>query len=457
MSQVLLLGGGISAFAAALDLAEVGVRVLIADPVVRLPQVPVRRDGGEITALLAEVAAPIAADGPDSPEAAPRLLRTADVLLRARGGWAQSPERSVWGIPPVPLAKSCMALLGTGGAFRAYLDRLKPVLTIGKEHNLGALVDSRLGRNARDTLVEPCVVEGFGVPSHAAEVALVEAGLNEALTRAGSLSGAAELQFEEHAAREQVIEPAGGWERFGELLVERLRLFGAEVFEGEVASCVLEPDGRWAVTDATGALQRFDALIGELENVEATASHAAQATPVAWPRDEQADADSTPLSLHARLAALRPELTRQYAEFGIQGVPADIADGSDALALIETEGGESWAARIVSNAGGEAVLRLAGPARPNGEIGQPPVPEALASLGVQQASGAIVTHVTVAAPFATHAARDRQREAREMIAREYSTLILAGEDVQGGALGAALAELRPAAVQLRRKLTGISE
>ncbi|UTX52855.1 hypothetical protein [Leucobacter aridicollis] len=458
MSRVLLLGGGISAFAAALDLAEVGVTVVIVDSVVRLPEIPVRHAGGEVSALLDVVAAPLAADGAANPEAAPRLIEAANVMLRTRGGgWAASPARSVWGIPPVPLAKACMALLGTGGALRAYLDRLKPVLTIGKEHNFGALVDSRLGSNAREILVEPFVVEGFGVQSHRSEPALVEPGLNEALTRAGSLSGAAELQFDEHTSREQIVEPHGGWPRFGELLVERLRLFGAEHFAGEVAACVRESDGRWAVTDDSGTTQRFDAVIGELDAVEATASVGAQEAAVAWPRDEQIVTDAPRTSLHSLLAEARPTTTRQYAETRIQGLPSGVVAGTDALAVIVSAAGDPWAARLTSDAEGESVLRLTGPAEPLGGTGQPPIAEAVEKLGVQLMPEASVSHTTLAAPFATDAERDARREAREAVNREYPTLLLAGEDLHGGSLGAALSELRPAAVHLRRKLTGIAE
>ncbi|MBP6685336.1 MAG: hypothetical protein KA158_07920, partial [Leucobacter sp.] len=238
MSQVLLLGGDLAAYAAAIELAEVGVKVWLADAKMSVPLDPVRDPGGEIAGFLHEIAAPLTAGGPATSGVTPRAVTQPRVVLRARdGAWKPVPEPGVWGIPAVPLSKESIAMLGTGGAFRAYLDRVKPVLTIGKENNLGRLVDSRLGKATRLTLVEPLVFERFGVCAGDAEVARVEPGLNAALTRAGSLSGGVLQQLEEHVARETAIEPEVGWQGLEDLLLERLRLYGAEPFPATVVMC----------------------------------------------------------------------------------------------------------------------------------------------------------------------------------------------------------------------------
>lgn len=478
MTRVLLLGGDLAAFAAALDLAEVGVKVWIADSALRAPAFDVRDPGGHISGLLGELAAPPVAAAPRNPGAAPWAVAHPVTRLRARdGSWQPVPASGVWGIPTFPLSKECIDLVGTAAAFRGYLDRLKPVLTIGKERNFGKLVEARLGRAVRETIVEPLVVERFGVPSHETEVALVEPGLNEALTRAGSLSGGAFQQLEEHTAREVIIEPAVGWDAFGPLLVELLELYGAERFTGEVRS--LQPADRegdeesagWIVLDELGAQHSFDAVLGEHADVSAAVAgaHAAGAA------EDGAESRS---ALSAQLARLAPTRTRQYAEIGIQaahGEAGTLAKG-DALAamsglgetgrlfLVDSPAGGTWAARVSAGLEGGARLRLSGPAEAedggsgglSGAGARPPFAEALAKLGA--ASAAETASVwTRSASHATAAERAERQLAREEWAAEYPSLLVLGESLHGGDLGHAVGEARELAVRLRRKLTGISE
>jgi hypothetical protein len=50
--------------------------------------------------------------------------------------------------------------------WRAYLDRLRPPLTIGRERSLGALVRSRMGARLRDRLVAPSLsAPGVSIPT----------------------------------------------------------------------------------------------------------------------------------------------------------------------------------------------------------------------------------------------------------------------------------------------------
>lgn len=466
MSQVLLLGGDVAAFAAALDLAEVGVKVWIADANVRVPESEVRDGGGEVANFLTEIAAPATAGAPSNPDAAVTTVEQRGVLLRARdGAWKPVPEPSLWGIPAVPLARSCLDMLGTRGAFRAYLDRLKPVLTIGKASNFGKLVEVRLGDAVRETTVEPLVYERFGVAAHDAEVALVEPGLNEALTRAGSLSGGALQQLESHVARETVIEPLTGWQRFGDVLVEHLALYGAEIFPHGVRSChpaasaadggdaaapASEQDSGWIVTDLAGGRHRFDAILGGLPEV----SEAVAAAPEGALTDP---VDGSP-SLASLLAANEPALTRTYVEIGIygDGESAPAQDDAEKLFLVVAPGGATWAARSIAVAGGGARLRLSGPATQAGSGIEPPIAAAVSALGVSQAAEGLVVR-TGAAAFATAAVRAGQHAAGEALAEARGDLLVAGASQHGGSLGAAVGEARERAVRLRRKLTGISE
>src|SRR5690606_30153615 len=81
-------------------------------------------------------------------------------------------------------------IIGWGGAWRAYLDRLRPPLTIGQQRNLGALVRGRMGERVVDRLVAPLTAGRHGLTPDEVDVEIAAPGLNSALTRTGSLAGA---------------------------------------------------------------------------------------------------------------------------------------------------------------------------------------------------------------------------------------------------------------------------
>src|SRR5690606_418178 len=92
MSSVAVIGGGIAAYAAALDLAEVGVQVWLADEPADLPMRGVRDTDGEVEALLEQLAQPIASGGPEAPGLRPVRTQPARVQLRdASGKWKPLP------------------------------------------------------------------------------------------------------------------------------------------------------------------------------------------------------------------------------------------------------------------------------------------------------------------------------------------------------------------------------
>lgn len=452
MSQVLLLGGDLAAYAAAIELAEVGVKVWLADAKMSVPLDPVRDPGGEIAGFLHEIAAPLTAGGPATSGVTPRAVTQPRVVLRARdGAWKPVPEPSVWGIPAVPLSKESIAMLGTGGAFRAYLDRVKPVLTIGKENNLGRLVDSRLGKATRLTLVEPLVFERFGVCAGDAEVARVEPGLNAALTRAGSLSGGVLQQLEEHVARETAIEPEVGWQGLEDLLLERLRLYGAEPFPATVVMCEPAEHG-WTVTDEAGQQYHCDGIVGGLDEISRVVGESSS------PDSAMLGQESSP-GIVDRLVSLRPAAVREYVDISIEGGQDSFPDlaGTAALFLVESEHTDTWAARFTRGASGASVLRLSGPAGPHGAKGAAPIAEALAAAGVTATPTTPPTVRRSPVAHATAAERDAQASERAAWTEAFPTMILAGAALHGDALGEALAEARNEAVRLRRKLTGISK
>ncbi|UUT34514.1 protoporphyrinogen/coproporphyrinogen oxidase [Microbacterium elymi] len=165
-------------------------------------------------------------------------------------------------------------ILGTGGAWRAYLDRLRPPLTIGHERRLSTLVRSRMGAKVLDRLVAPLTAGVFGALPDDIDVDLAAPGLNAALTRAGSLSGAVAIVRGDTSRQSGAGSMAGGMSRLVDALAARLDDLGADVRVGVTVSA-LEAAGAssgagWIVhtssdefdtTDEAPPPERFDAVI----------------------------------------------------------------------------------------------------------------------------------------------------------------------------------------------------
>src|SRR5690606_22652095 len=100
-----------------------------------------------------------------------------------------------------PFADDVRRIIGWGGAWRAYVDRLRPPLTIGQERSLGALVTKRMGAKVRDLLVAPVTAGVYSADPDDVDTDVAAPGLNEALTRTGSLSGGVAQLLAERADR----------------------------------------------------------------------------------------------------------------------------------------------------------------------------------------------------------------------------------------------------------------
>lgn len=459
MIDAYVIGTGLPELAAALELAEVGLSVRVAAPVAgdagdagAIPPLeaagdaePERDAEGALRALLAHVAAPLQDGGPGAAEAEPRDAAPAPVLLRGAGGaWSPQPEPAVLGIPAVALSAQSLALLGGSGAARAYLDRVKPLLTIGKTAELGRLVRSRLGRVALETLVEPVVRERFGASADAVDVALAAPGLNEAMSRAGSLSGGVLASAERDVARETAVVPAGGWDAARRALRDRLALYGARFAEAGIVDVRATGDAEapFAVVDAAGETVRTRAVVAGID-ADAAAERAVRALP----------------GIAAALAE-SPRPRRRTLVEAVIAEPELPEPGRDALRTVEVAG-EPWSLRLrPATADAPARARATGPAVDaagvaDADAAVAALDAALAEVGAVRSGDARVR--TVAAPFATVAERDAARDALAARREADPGLLLVGAGLHGGSASAAVADAREAAVHLRRRLTGIAE
>ncbi|MET1015608.1 MAG: protoporphyrinogen oxidase [Leifsonia flava] len=237
--HVVVVGGGVAGLVAALDCARVGIRVTVIEraeapggAVATETVAGIRVDtgaesyatrGGSVRAVVDSLGL---GDAVVTPAAAGAWVRLAD------GRSAPLPKAGLLGIPSNPLADDVRRVIGWRGAIRAYLDRLRPVLTIGQEHNLGDLVRRRMGRAVLDSLVAPVTRGVYSADPTDLDITRAAPGLNRALTVTGSLSGAVALLRENAPAGSAVEGLRGGMSTFVDALVAELREREGEVLLG---------------------------------------------------------------------------------------------------------------------------------------------------------------------------------------------------------------------------------
>lgn len=261
-AHVVVVGGGVAGLVAALEFAKVGVRVTVLEQDERLGGV-VR--SAEIDGLVLDVGAESYATRGGTVRALIDELGLGDAVTSPRpgGAWvaglpggsaAPLPRGSVLGIPDNPWAPEVRRIIGWAGAWRAYLDRLRPPLTIGHRHSLGDLVRARMGVRVLDRLVAPVTGGVYSARPDDIDVDLAAPGLNAALTRSGSLGGAvAELRGGRSTAPGGAVEGlVGGMARLVDALAARVRELGGEIRTGTRVTGIEPRSAGWTVAHETG-------------------------------------------------------------------------------------------------------------------------------------------------------------------------------------------------------------
>jgi oxygen-dependent protoporphyrinogen oxidase len=187
--DVLVRGHGIAAFLAATDFARLGLRTALITS--GLADDSELRDhasawGGVVADVCKELDVPYREEVP------------------------LPGEENILGIPGSPLSSATRRALGAPGAFRAYVDRLRPLLAIGEEYNLATLVVTRLGASTLELLVRPAVRHELECEPEDVDVRDVAPGLTQAMSRVGALSlGVLELAAANPSTVARVV-PEGG-------------------------------------------------------------------------------------------------------------------------------------------------------------------------------------------------------------------------------------------------------
>lgn len=266
--HVVVIGGGIAGLVAAHECAKVGLAVTLVEAGRRLggtigdaelDGMPVgtgvtcwATEGGAVDGLVEELALAGAVVQPAA---------SSVWIAGLPSGAAPMPRETVRGIPANPWADGVRAIIGWSGAWRAYLDRLRPPMTIGVERSLARLVRSRMGDAVLERMVAPLTVGVYGIRPEEVDIDVAAPGLNGALTRTGSLGGAVAEALTDRSGG-GIRSLAGGMPRLASALAERLRELSVDVRLGAEALRLDRDDaGRWILRlrDADDAAELDDA------------------------------------------------------------------------------------------------------------------------------------------------------------------------------------------------------
>ncbi|WP_022886914.1 protoporphyrinogen/coproporphyrinogen oxidase [Glaciibacter superstes] len=305
MSDVIVIGGGIAGLVAARECAHLGLKVTVYEATDAVGGAVAAHEvagltldaGAESFAVRkGAVADFVAGLGLADEIVAPNPAGAWLLLPGTSAGPANPPisvplpKTGVLGIPGSPLADDVRRVIGWRGAWRAYADRLIPVLKIGREHNLGELVQKRMGRRVLERLVEPVAGGVYSAPASDLEVDVVAPGLNAALTTTGSLSGAVLAMRSSAPAGSAVGGLRGGMSRLVSALIADLEHYGAQIVTGAMVTALSRTDAAAdpatdeTETDASATARRW----------RVTVSHAV--APDDASQDQDQDASQPPTS-----------------------------------------------------------------------------------------------------------------------------------------------------------------
>ncbi|MBN9177604.1 MAG: FAD-dependent oxidoreductase [Microbacterium sp.] len=279
-TQVAVIGGGIAGLVAALEWARIGASVTVIEQRARLGGAIETR---ELDGLPVDLVADTLPLGDAGVAALLDELGLRDAIeasaahpvwvagLPGTPGAAPLPSGAIVGVPANPWADDVRRVIGWSGAWRAYLDRLRPPLTIGHERSLGRLVRTRMGARVVDRLVAPVTRGLYGVEPDDIDVDAAAPGLSAALTRVGSLAGAVAAQLPDAVPTgEPGVEAAsrgasrgtlrGGLVLLVAALTRRLSELDANVVTGATVTEITRRDGVWhlAVASDSPAVDEAD-------------------------------------------------------------------------------------------------------------------------------------------------------------------------------------------------------
>lgn len=422
--HVIVIGGGIGGLVAARECVKVGMQVTLLEAADVLGGAIQRADLDGVTV---DAGAESYATRGGHVRTLIDDLGLADRIVRPdpSGAWlvgapgvdaAPLPKGGILGIPANPFADDVRRIIGWGGAWRAYVDRLRPPLTIGQERSLGTLVEKRMGSKVRDLLVAPVTAGVYSANPDDVETEVAAPGLNAALTRAGSLSGGVAQLLADRADRAKkapgsAVEALdGGMSTLVDALAADLAELGGVVRTGASVESITRDGDGWTVSFPAIAEGDEDA---ETETLDADAVIIATAEPSA--RALLADhvtglggAGEAPRIEIVSLLLDAPQLDAAPRGSGVLTVPGS----HTAKALTHATAKWAW---LRESAGGRHVVRVS-----FGSQGEPAATaelddDAAAQLALSEASALLGVPLSASSLVAAHRARFTQSQPASLI------------------------------------------
>ena len=473
--RVIVIGGGIGGLVAARECAKVGMHVTVLEAEEEVGGA-IRR--GDLDGLTVDAGAESYATRGGHVRKLIEELGLADRIVtpNAAGAWLVGvpgadavplPKGGILGIPANPFADDVRRIIGWGGSWRAYVDRLRPPLTIGQERSLGTLVARRMGKKVRDLLVAPVTAGVYSADPDDVDTEIAAPGLNEALTRTGSLSGGVGQLLAERADRSSkapgsaVEGIAGGMSLLVDALAADLAELGATVRTGTAVSGIARDGDGWAAT-VSAATEEVDGTEGADETIVADAVIIATAEPAARTLlaghvSGLGEEGRAPQIEIVSLLLDAPSLDGAPRGTGVLTVPGS----STAKALTHATAKWGW---LREGAGGRHVVRVS-----FGAQGEPAATtglavdaaallalrEAATMLGVPLPESSLVAahraHFTQSQPASLIGASDRRRRVRATV-EKVEGLGVVGAWLSGTGLAQVIPDATAEADRLRRAL-----
>lgn len=456
LHDTIVVGGGVAGLTVAHDLAKRGYRVLLLEASERLGGVVARLelDGLELDAG----AESFAVRGGGVAELLADLGMADDIVDPAPGGaWLRLAGRSVplpaatlLGIPSQPLARDVIAAIGIRGALRAWLDRVMPLVKIGKDRALGPLVTRRMGRAVLERLVAPISGGVYSSDARNLDVALVAPGLNEAMSRAGSLSGGVAQLVGEGARPGSAVQGIrGGMHRLPAALAAAASKRRVEIRTEAAVTSIARTERGWSV-ESGGAQHEASSL------VLAVPAAAAAKLLADIPGFEVQGIDAPGASVEL----ITLVVDRQAVDEAHPGSGALVSESAGLAAKALTHASAKWP-WLAEAAGDRAVVRVS-----YGRLGEPPATAGLdddAAFALARAEASTILGVALpepraaarvrwqqAQPTSVLGTRERQQRVRAAVETQ-PTLEIVGAWIAGTGLAQVIPDARAAALRIRRE------